>query len=141
MTIAGYSGKPLAVKLGIKAGFRVAVINAPADYLSTTLGAVPAEVSFADSLAGEADAFDLIHYFTRQAAELREQFPALKAAIKQQGSLWVSWPKGSSKVPTDLNENLIREIGLDGGLVDVKVAAVDAVWSALKFVYRLKDRA
>jgi hypothetical protein len=136
---AGYSGKPLAVKLGIKAGQRVAVLNAPADYFSVTLGAVPAEVSFSDALTGEA--FDLIHFFTRQAAELRDHFPALKAHLKRAGGLWISWPKGASKVPTDLNETLIREIGLDGGLVDVKVAAVDSVWSGLKFVYRLRDRA
>lgn len=141
MTIVGYSGKPLAVKLGIKAGFRVAVIHAPADYFSATLGDVPPDVTFANTVEGHTASLDLIHFFTHQAAELRAHFPALKAAMTQAGCLWVSWPKGSSKVPTDLNENLIREIGLDGGLVDVKVAAVDAVWSALKFVYRLKDRA
>lgn len=137
-TPAGYSGKPLAVKLGIKSGFRIAVINAPEKYLSDTLGALPTDVQVLQDLGGD---FDLIHFFTRETAELRDQFPGLRAQIKQTGSIWISWPKKSSKVPTDLDENIIRELGLDTGLVDVKVAAVDEVWSGLKFVIRLKDRA
>lgn len=136
-TPAGYSGKPLAVKLGIKSGFRVAVINAPEKYLSDTLGALPADVQVMQDLG---DALDLIHFFTHESAELRDQFPRLKGQIKQTGGIWISWPKKSSKVPTDLDENIIREIGLDAGLVDVKVAAMDEVWSGLKFVIRLKDR-
>jgi hypothetical protein len=136
-TTAGYSGKPLAAKLGLKAGHRLLLRNVPDNYLAELLGELPAEVTVTDEADGH---FDVIHFFTRESQALREQFPILKAHLTQAGAVWISWPKGSSKVPTDLNENLIREIGLDAGLVDVKVAAVDAVWSALKFVIRLKDR-
>ncbi|MBX3064474.1 MAG: DUF3052 domain-containing protein [Anaerolineae bacterium] len=134
---AGYSGKPLAVKLGIKSGYRVAVINAPENYLSITLGTLPDDVAIMQSL--DVD-LDLIQFFTSESADLRAQISHLKAQIKQTGGIWISWPKKSSKVLTDLDENIIREIGLDSGLVDVKVAAVDDIWSGLKFVIRLKDR-
>lgn len=83
---------------------------------------------------------DFIHFFTRAAAELESRFPQLKAALAFDGMLWVSWPKKASKVNSDLDENVVREVGLRNGLVDVKVAAVDEVWSGLKFVYRLEDR-
>ncbi len=83
---------------------------------------------------------DYIHLFTKSKDELQTQFPILKAALAQNGLLWISWPKKASKVTTDLNENIVREIGLQNGLVDIKVCAVDEIWSGLKFVYRLKDR-
>ena len=83
---------------------------------------------------------DLVQFFTTERTELEAQFPSLKQAIAYDGSLWISWPKKASKVKTDLNENVIREIGLDNGLVDVKVCAVDEIWSGLKFVFRVEDR-
>jgi len=138
---AGYSGKPLATKLGIKAGYRIAVLNAPENYLSETLGELPADVKIITDIADLDGEFDLIHFFTREAKELHDHFPVLRQHLKQAASLWISWPKGSSKVKTDLNENIVREQGLDIALVDVKVAAVDAIWSGLKFVIRVKDRA
>ena len=134
--MAGYSGKPLAQKLGIKSGMRLIILNAPPDY-ETTLGRLPDGVEQVDILSGT---FDFIHYFVMERAQLQADFASLKHALEQKGMLWVSWPKKAAKMKTDLDENIIREIGLDGGLVDVKVAAVDERWSGLKFVYRLKDR-
>jgi hypothetical protein len=83
---------------------------------------------------------DFIQFFSSRRSHLDEQFPKLKASLSPSGMLWVSWPKGSSGVPTDLTENVVRDIGLTNGLVDVKVCAVDETWSGLKFVFRLKDR-
>jgi hypothetical protein len=122
--------------LGIKSGAHLVILNAPEDY-DETLGPLPAGVSVAPFLGGS---LDIIQFFTREREALESAFPALKQALTQNGQLWISWPKRSSKVPTDLNENIVREIGLQNGLVDVKVIAVDEVWSGLKFVYRLKDR-
>jgi hypothetical protein len=133
---AGYSGKPLAQKLGIKGGHKMAVINAPENY-EQILGALPENVVTIQSLDGP---LDLVHFFTTERRELEDRFPALKQSIAKNGMLWISWPKGASGVKTDLNENIIREIGLKNGLVDVKVAAVDETWSGLKFVFRTEDR-
>lgn len=133
---AGYSGKPLAQKLGIKSGMRLIILNAPADY-ATTLGPLPDGVKQADDLVGT---FDCIHYFTQERAAFEAEFPGLRDATRMNGMLWVSWPKKAAKMETDLDENIIREIGLGFGMVDVKVCAVDERWSGLKFVYRLKDR-
>jgi hypothetical protein len=133
---AGYSGTPLVKKLGIKSGSRLFILNAPAHY-AETLGELPGGVLQADALAGP---LDFIHFFTKERAELEAQFPDLKAALAPDGMLWISWPKKAAKVQTDLDENVIREIGLSQGLVDVKVAAIDNVWSGLKFVYRLESR-
>jgi hypothetical protein len=134
--MAGYSKRSLVEKLGIKPGANLIILNAPEGY-DKTLGALPAGVSVAPTLGGS---LAFIQFFTREREALESAFPALKQALAQGGQLWISWPKGSSKVPTDLNENIVREIGLQNGLVDVKVIAVDEVWSGLKFVYRLKDR-
>lgn len=128
---SGYSKRSLADKLGIKAGMRAAVLNAPDGYPS--LDGVQ-QVKLADG------ALDFIHLFTNSRAELEAALPALKAALAANGMLWISWYKKSAKLPTDLDENIVREIGLAIGLVDVKVAAVDERWSGLKFVYRVKDR-
>jgi hypothetical protein len=135
-TSAGYSKRSLADKLGIKGGYRVAILNAPDNYLSQTLIDLP-DITLLHTLDGS---FELIQFFTKEADTLAKEFTALKAHLQQAGSLWISWPKLSSKVTTDLTEGIIREIGLNAGLVDVKVCAVDQVWSGLKFVYRLKDR-
>lgn len=135
--MAGYSGTPLVKKLGIKPGQRIALLSSPPAYRKT-LGALPDQVSCAEQLGAR---LDFIQLFATTQADLKRRFKEAKGCLATDGSLWISWPKKASGVATDLNENLIREIGLGLGLVDVKVCAVDETWSGLKFVYRLKDRA
>lgn len=134
--MAGYSKRSLVEKLGIKSGQKIHIAHAPSGY-QETLGALPAEVTLVSSLRGPCD---FIQFFTTERATLEATFPKLKKQLASDGSIWISWPKGAAKVATDLNENRVREIGLKNGLVDVKVCAVDEVWSGLKFVFRLKDR-
>ncbi|GIK66073.1 MAG: DUF3052 domain-containing protein [Chloroflexota bacterium] len=136
--MAGYSKKSLVEKLGIKLGAKIAILNAPANY-DVTLGPLPDGVERSESIQAGAD-LDFIQFFTTSRAEFLAQFDTLKAAIKQNGMVWVSWPKKAAKMPTDLDENIVRDIALENGLVDVKVAAIDEVWSGLKLVYRVKDR-
>ena len=133
---AGYSKRPLTQKLGIKPGHLITIIDAPDGY-HTLLEPLPEGVIQHATLVAD---LDFAHYFTDNRQALVEMFPQLKAAIRANGMVWISWPKKASKVPTDLNENIVREIGLQNGLVDVKVAAIDQVWSGLKFVYRTRDR-
>lgn len=133
---AGYSQRSLIEKLGIKAGQRIALLNAPADY-GALLGPLPMGVTLAPTLT---IGLDFVHFFTTSRADLLPAFPDLKAAIVTNGMIWISWPKKAAKVATDLDENIVREIGLAIGLVDVKVAAIDQIWSGLKFVYRKADR-
>lgn len=132
----GYSKTPLSRKLGIKEGFVVAVLNAPSDYRNR-LGELPGNVSVETRLVGRPD---LIHLFTKSKLQLESEFPRLKGALPEKGAIWISWPKGSSGLETNLNDEAVRRVGLDNGLVDVKIAAFDEVWSALKFVFRAKDR-
>jgi hypothetical protein len=132
----GYSQKPLSAKLGIKPGGRLLAVNAPPDF-AATLGPLPADAVW---LSGMAKDLDLALLFVTAAAELRERFPKLAARLTPNGMLWVAWPKKASRVPTDLTEPVVQEVGLAAGLVDTKVCAIDAVWSGLKFVYRLVDR-
>ena len=134
---SGSSDKPLAEKLGIKSGMRVCALNAPENYRAM-LGILPEDVDWQESLG--RGTCDLIHFFTASASELETLFPDLKAKLATDGVLWISWPKQSSGVQTDLKDSKVMEIGLSNGLVDVKVAAIDEVWSGLKFVYRTKDR-
>ena len=134
--MAGYSGKPLVAKLGIKPDTRVAIVNAPKGY-DRVLGQLPEGVTRQPSVAGS---LDFIQFFTDAKRELERRFPALERALAPAGMLWISWPKKTSRVATDLTEDVIRAIGLAHGLVDVKVAAVDEVWSGLKFVRRVRDR-
>ena len=134
--MAGYSKRSLADKLGIKAGLRIAILGEPRGYPGT-LGPLPPGTTRVRALRGP---LDLVQVFVRSAGELSSRAPALKAALSPAGALWVSWPKKASGVSTDLDESVVRAIGLDLGLVDVKVCAVDEVWSGLKFVYRLRDR-
>ena len=136
--MAGYSKKSLVEKLGIKAGFKVAFVD-PADDYARNLGRLPDGVRTikSDGLKRE---LDFIHVFGKSRKDMEAKIARLKRCLLADGMLWASWPKGSSGVETDLNENVLREIGLKNGLVDVKVCAVDEVWSGLKFVYRLKDR-
>lgn len=133
---AGYSKRPLAQKLGIKVGQQIAILGAPAHY-GDLLDPLPDAVIQHTALVPD---LDFVHFFTDSRQVLHEQFPAFKAAIRTNGMIWISWPKKAAKVPTDLDENIVREIGLAAGLVDVKVAAIDQVWSGLKFVYRVRDR-
>ena len=132
--MAGYSGKPLVAKLGIKDGATMAILHAPRGY-ERTLGKLP-RVRRKRNATGP---LDFIQFFASEAQELERQFAALARALAPAGMLWISWPKRASGVATDLTEDVIRVIGLAHGLVDVKVAAVDDVWSGLKFVRRLKD--
>jgi len=131
--MAGYSGTPLPRKLGIKPGHRVLAVDAPA---GLPLGEPEAEVH----RAADRDLYDVILVFCPDSAALHEAFPAAMARLAKNGGLWVCWPKRASKIPTDLSENPIRDYGLSQGLVDNKVAAIDATWSGLRFVYRLADR-
>jgi hypothetical protein len=133
---AGYSGTPLVKKLGIKEGFGVALVAAPDGFRSELKG-VPDKVCFVTSPASQ---LDLILLFAKTQSELTRNFSRLAAKLKPAGMLWIAWPKKASGVATDLSENTIREIGLDAGLVDVKVCAVNEIWSGLKFVIRVKDR-
>jgi len=135
--VAGYSGKPLAQKLGIKPRTRIAIVNPPRGYRAT-LGKLPDGVTVTS--AARAAALPFIQFFTTSRRTLEARFPALVRALAPDGALWVSWPKRASGVPTDVTEAVVREVALAGGLVDVKVAAVDDVWSGLKLVRRLKDR-
>ncbi|HEV8581548.1 MAG TPA: DUF3052 domain-containing protein [Thermoanaerobaculia bacterium] len=135
--MAGYSGTPLAKKLGIKEGSRVALIGAPEGF-EASLEPLPAEVALRRRLGGPQ--LDVILFFTDRAAELVKRFSSLAAVLASNGGFWVAWPKKASGVATDLTENVVREIGLASGLVDNKVCAVDEVWSGLRFVYRLQDR-
>jgi hypothetical protein len=134
--MAGYSKRSLVAKLGMKAGSKVSFINPPDGY-DETLGELPPDIAITESLKGP---LDFVQCFVREKAALEAKFPVLKAALAYDGMLWISWPKKAAKVETDLNENIVREIGLANGLVDVKVCAVDETWSGLKFVYRSEDR-
>jgi hypothetical protein len=130
----GYSGTPLPKKLGIKAGFRMRLANAPAE--------VRAELreALAECEMKAGDLLDFAMIFTKSRLELTKEFSRMAKLLAPAGMLWVSWPKKSSGVASDLDENVVRGIGLDAGLVDVKVCAVTEVWSGLKFVRRVKDR-
>ena len=134
--MSGYSGTPLVKKLRIKAGFNVALVNAPRDFARHL--DLPANVTINLKTRKPLD-FALL--FVKSEKELTVGFPAYTARLTPAGMLWVSWPKKSSGVITDLAETNVRTIGLAAGLVDVKICAVDDVWSGLKFVYRLQDRA
>lgn len=133
--MAGYSGTPLLKKLGIKEHSAVYIYNPPLDYFSW-IAPLPSTVVKAKA----PDKIDFIHLFVKDQQEFKKQFINGQKRLKNDGMLWVSWPKKSSKVPTDLDENVIRDFGLRQGLVDVKVCAVSEIWSGLKFVVRLQDR-
>ncbi|MDQ2855466.1 MAG: DUF3052 domain-containing protein [Acidobacteriota bacterium] len=135
--MAGYSGTPLVKKLGIKENFRVAFWDPPAGF-QKELGSLPVGVNI--SVGRLAKPLDLIILFTNSQRTLKTEFPKLAQKLTANGMLWVAWPKKASGVETDLSENDVRQIGLDAGLVDVKVCAINEIWSGLKFVYRLKDR-
>lgn len=130
----GYSGTPLARKLGYKPGDVIYLDGAPENYLDLVVP-LPENLTFRKRLTGGVD---LIHIFTRDRAELGRKLPGFMNRLNPGGAIWVSWPKRTSKVPTDVTEDLIRDVALPLGLVDVKVCAVDDVWSGLKLVRRKK---
>ena len=134
--MAGYSGTPLVKKLGIKDDSRIALVNAPKDF-QTTLGELPDNVKF---LKATTRSLDLILFFVLSERKLASDFTKLAARLTNNGMIWIAWPKKSSGVITDLTFEHVQRIGLDAGLVDVKICAIDDTWSGLKFVYRLKDR-
>ena len=136
---AGYSGTPLPKKLGIKPGHRIRFVDAPPEF-AAALGELPQPLAIVSPADDCASALDLVVFFTTSGDALRERFDALAASLVPAGMLWIAWPKKASRVPTDLTEDVVRQIALERGMVDVKVCAIDATWSGLKLVYRLKDR-
>ncbi len=135
--MTSYSKKSLLQKLGIKEGMNICILNEPDNY-KESLGKIPYAPP---AYQNDNEPYDFVHFFTKSQELLKEEFPKLKKSLKKNGMIWISWPKGACNIATDLNENIIRTIGLKNGLVDVKVISIDEVWSGLKFVYRLKDRA
>jgi len=134
--MAGYSGTPLPKKLGLKEGSRIALINAPKDF-ARELGELPPDAQIVTRVTKPID-IALLFVLTERA--LLRDFDKLAKKLASNGMIWVAWPKKASGVATDLSEQRVRTIGLDSGLVDVKICAIDEVWSGLKFVIRLKDR-
>ncbi|GAA2110042.1 DUF3052 family protein [Microlunatus panaciterrae] len=132
----GYSGTPLARKLGIKPGMRIVLLSTPRE-LESWVSSLPGDLPIGRRVAGHAD---LVLIFTTRLAELADRLDALRAAIAPDGMIWVGWPKRASRVPTDITENLIRDLVLPTGLVDVKVCAISDVWSGLKLVIRRELR-
>jgi hypothetical protein len=133
---AGYAANPLYRKLGLREGFHVKLIHAPEHY-AKLIPEVYDKLIMHDRTGKE---LDFIHFFPKTIAELEQVLPRLKADIKKNGMIWISWFKTSSGRKTELSENLIRDTALAAGLVDIKVCAIDADWSGLKLVFRLKDR-
>jgi hypothetical protein len=136
VTAAGYSGTPLAKKLGIKEGHTVALVGAPEGFESELEG-LPDGVQLRRRAGGHPD---VVIVFTTTGRDLERRFEPLAQSVFPAGSLWVAWPKRSSGVATDLDENSLRDIGLPHGLVDNKVCAIDDTWSGLRFVWRKENR-
>jgi hypothetical protein len=136
MIMAGYSSTPLAKKLGIKEGAKVFAAGAPRDYLEM-VAPVPAGVRMVPRIDGETD---IIHVFSTAREGLTQALRTFLETMRPDATIWVSWPKKSAKVPTDITEDVIRDVALPMGLVDVKVCAVDDVWSGLKLVVRKENR-
>lgn len=132
---SGYSGTPLPQKLGLKPGMRVLEVDPPPRFRALLAGA-PADTVW----LARAAAFDCAIAFATSATALRSLFAKLEPKLAQDGAIWIAWPKKGAAVKTDLDENVVRGIGIDAKLVDVKVCAIDATWSGLKFVRRLRDR-
>jgi hypothetical protein len=135
---AGYSGTPLPKKLGFGPGLRVFTVDAPADY-PVWLGELPEGVSISAVAAGPA--VDAAHVFSTRRSHLQQQLVSLRKALVPAGFVWVSWPKKAARLPTDITEDVIRELALPLGFVDIKVCAVSDVWSGLKLVIRKSERA
>jgi hypothetical protein len=134
--MAGYSETPLPQKLGIKPGLMVVTINAPANY-RRLLGQIPDSVTFSERLKSGSS---FVHLFTSRRSEMQKKMSILRDKISDNGAIWVSWPKKSSGISTDVTEDVIREIALPLGFVDIKVCAVDETWSGLKLMIRRENR-
>src|SRR5437588_2661277 len=140
MPLAGYSGTPLVKKLGIKSGDRLALVNEPLAFPRELVG-LPKDVDMVGADENpKPGTLNVVILFMKSQVELKKLLPAMKSKITQNGIIWTAWPKKASRVPTDLDENIIRDKGLSIGLVDVKVCAVNEIWSGLKFVIPVKDR-
>jgi hypothetical protein len=133
---AGYSGTPLPQKLGIKPGLAVVTINAPTNY-RRLLDTIPEGVTFSDRLKPDSS---FVHIFIEKGSELERRLAVLREKIADTGTVWISWPKKSSGVPTDVTEDVVRAVALPLGFVDVKVCAIDETWSGLKLMVRRTDR-
>jgi hypothetical protein len=134
--MAGYSGTPLPQKLGIKTGFKVCFLALPSDVKSV----LKKDLAGCEVVQADSVPLDFAMMFVKSQAEMKKHFPQFSCRLAPSGTLWVSWPKKTSGLAVDLNENDVRRIGLAAGLVDVRVCAVSEVWSGLKFVIRVKDR-
>jgi hypothetical protein len=134
--MAGYSGTPLPQKLGIKPRLTVVTINAPISY-RRLLGTIPEGVTFSGRLKADSD---FVHVFIKKRSELEKLLPVLSEKIADTGTVWASWPKRSSGVPTDVTEDVVRAAALPLGFVDVKVCAIDETWSGLKLMVRRQNR-
>ena len=134
--MAGYSKTPLPQKLGIKPGLTIVTINAPTNY-RRLLGTIPESVTFSDRLK---PASGFVHVFIRKRSELANRLPVLREKVMDTGTVWVSWPKRSSGVSTDVTEDVVRAVALPLGFVDVKVCAIDETWSGLKLMVRRRNR-
>lgn len=142
MADSGYSSTPLAKKLGLKANFQIYGYHLPEQYF-TWFDTLPEGLNLipeSDLNAIADESLDWAHLFFKQKDLLEEVFPMVKTKINKNGSVWVSWPKKAAKVATDIDRDMVRNYGLEIGLVDVKVASVSEIWSAIKFIYRIKDR-
>jgi hypothetical protein len=133
---AGYSGTPLVKKLGVKEGCRILLLDAPPEY-PVLLQTMPPGVSFVEKATSNTD---LAHMFVTDRSKLAKYLSALRKTLRPDATIWVSWPKKSSKVPSQVTEDTVREIALPLGLVDVKVCAISEVWSGLKLVVRRELR-
>jgi hypothetical protein len=133
---AGYSGTPLEKKLGIKEGFKIRIVNQPAYYFEL-FTEMPENIFI---LTNKRIKKNLIHYFTKSAKDLHKDIVFMRNEIELDGMIWISWPKKSSKVTTDITEDIVRSLALANGLIDIKVCAVDEIWSGLKLVIPVKDR-
>ena len=134
--LAGYSGTPLVKKIGIKPGTEICLVDPPGDYIKL-IEPLPEGVKIAARLTKNTD---IVHIFTANKTDLANALRSYRAKINPAAAIWVSWPKKSSKVPTDITEGTVREVGLPLGFVDIKVCAVTEVWSGLKLVIRKELR-
>jgi hypothetical protein len=134
--LAGYSGTPLVKKIGIKPGTEICLVDPPGEYIKL-IEPLPAGVKIATRLTKNTD---IVHIFTANKTDLANALRSYRAKVKPAAAIWVSWPKKSSKVPTDITEDTVREVGLPLGFVDIKVCAVTEVWSGLKLVIRKELR-
>ena len=133
---SGYSGTPLAKKLGIVEGYQLAIIDGP-EHFPDLLEPMPAEVTLRTTARGKAD---VAVFFTTRRADLRRRLSSLARLIFPDGGLWIAWPKSASRVETDMSEDAVRELALPKGLVDNKVCAIDETWSGLRIVHRVENR-